>query len=198
MRVPSIISKQLYHARRLSSSLAASPCDTTARFASIRWGYSHSDRHLASSKRRAGATQASTGWAYGVVYMHTAARKTSPSLVARAASSASSASSASDSLPDIDKLAELAQLPLTDDEKKEIGPQINGIIEWMGQLNNDDVDGVRPSMRGGDVGTGRHEDVAWLRKDAAADDPEDVDGRKGVLERTNGEGFVPVAKGVFR
>jgi len=191
MRVPSIISKQLYHARRLSSSLAASPCDSTARFASIRW-YSHSDRHLASSKRQAGATQASTGWAYGVVYMRTAARKTSPSLVARAASSAS------DSLPDIDKLAELAQLPLTDDEKKEIGPQINGIIEWMGQLNNVDVDGVRPSMRGGDVGTGRHEDVAWLRKDAAADDPEDVDGRKGVLERTNDEGFVPVAKGVFR
>jgi aspartyl/glutamyl-tRNA(Asn/Gln) amidotransferase C subunit len=104
--------------------------------------------------------------------------------------------SSDEPVTDIDKLSELAQIKLTDAEKKEIGPQIDRIIEWMGQLNNVDVDGVRPSMRGGEMAAESHVDTAWLRRDVEADDPKDAEGRVGVLE-TNDEGFVPVKKDVF-
>ena len=111
------------------------------------------------------------------------------------------ASSGDDLLTDIDKLSELAQIKLTEEEKREIGPQIERIVDWMGQLNDVDVDGVRPSMRGGDEGdegAEGHVDTAWLRPDVEADDPKDVEGRGGVLERTNEEGFVAVPPAVFR
>jgi aspartyl/glutamyl-tRNA(Asn/Gln) amidotransferase C subunit len=100
---------------------------------------------------------------------------------------------------DIEKLSELAQIRLTEEEKQEMGPQIDRIIEWMGQLNNVDVDGVRPSMRGGDSDSNpcTREDTAWLREDKEEEDPMDVLGRRGVLD-TNDDGFVSVPKDVFR
>jgi aspartyl/glutamyl-tRNA(Asn/Gln) amidotransferase C subunit len=107
------------------------------------------------------------------------------------------ASSGDDLLTDIDKLSELAQIKLTEAEKREMGPQIERIVDWMGQLNNVNVDGVRPSMRGGDEGAEGHLDTAWLRPDVEVEDPKDVEGRVGVLE-TNEEGFLAVPPGVFR
>ena len=174
-----VVSKPLYQARRLA----------LCRLAALRTGASTrqncavaSTHFMVPSKGRFAAMPPRWYSKKYIEYNHTAQV---------------AASTSGDSV-DIEKLAELAQLRLTDEEKEEIGPQISGIIEWMGQLNNVDVDGVRPSMRGGDVDTGRNLDVGWLRKDAEADDPEDVEGRAGVLQRTNDEGFVPVKKDVFR
>lgn len=120
--------------------------------------------------------------------------------MARPALAAVHASSGDDLLTDIDKLSELAQIKLTEEEKREIGPQIERIVEWMGQLNDVDVDGVRPSMRGGAEGAEGaegHVDMAWLREDVEAVDPKDGEGRAGVLE-TNEEGFLAVPPRPFR
>lgn len=117
--------------------------------------------------------------------------------MARPALAAVHASSGDDLLTDIDKLSELAQIKLTEEEKREIGPQIERIVEWMGQLNDVDGDGVRPSMRGGAEGAEGHVDTAWLREDVEAVDPKDGEGRAGVLE-TNEEGFLAVPPRPFR
>ena len=67
--------------------------------------------------------------------------------------------------PDVRKLAELAQLGITDEEEREWSEQIESIVAWFGQLQEVDVEGVEPAMRGGVVGEGRDEEGSRLRRD---------------------------------
>lgn len=49
--------------------------------------------------------------------------------------------------PDVRELARLAHISVTDQEVAEWGPKIEGIVEWFGQLQGVDVEGVPPALR---------------------------------------------------
>jgi Asp-tRNA(Asn)/Glu-tRNA(Gln) amidotransferase C subunit len=49
--------------------------------------------------------------------------------------------------PDVRKLAKMAQLEVTDAEVAEWGPKIERIVEWFGQLQQIDLEGVPPALR---------------------------------------------------
>ncbi|KAL4856508.1 Glutamyl-tRNA(Gln) amidotransferase subunit C [Chlorella vulgaris] len=49
--------------------------------------------------------------------------------------------------PDVRELARMAHIGLTDEEVAEWGPQIARVVEWFGQLNEIDVDGIPPAVR---------------------------------------------------
>ena len=181
--------KQLHHIRRVSALVVSrNACHATRNGQSFAF---HTVLSTTPSGSRVGASLAGN-----LLPTNDQDRRTR-TFHGRPRSLTTARASSDDLLTNIDRLSELAQIKLTEDEKKEIGPQIERIVDWMGQLNNVDVEGVRPSMRGGDEGDEEHVDTAWLRPDVVADDPKDIDGRVGVLQ-TNEEGFVPVQKGVFR
>ncbi len=56
--------------------------------------------------------------------------------------------SASKDTIDLDYLAKLARLELSESEKNKLGPQLQGIIEYVGKLSAVDVDGVEPTAHG--------------------------------------------------
>jgi aspartyl/glutamyl-tRNA(Asn/Gln) amidotransferase C subunit len=49
--------------------------------------------------------------------------------------------------PNVQRLAQLAQLGVTEAEAAEWGPKISSIVEWFGQLQQVDLDGVPPALR---------------------------------------------------
>lgn len=49
--------------------------------------------------------------------------------------------------PDVRELARLAHISVTDQEVADWGPKIEGIVEWFGQLQGVDVEGVPPALR---------------------------------------------------
>ena len=68
--------------------------------------------------------------------------------------------------PNIHRLAQLAQVGVSEQEAAEWGPKISSIVEWFGQLQQVDLEGVPPSLRA-DVG-----DDTVLRPDQQQDFPE--------------------------
>lgn len=62
--------------------------------------------------------------------------------------------------PNVQKLAQLASIGVTDEEAAEWGPKIGSIVEWFGQLQQVDLDGVPPALRA-EIGDGNllREDV---------------------------------------
>ena len=95
---------------------------------------------------------------------------------------------------DIDKLATLSQIGLTDQEKKEMGPQIERIVDWFGQLQSVNVSGVPPAMRGSES---RQDDTSWLRSDEVRESTsQDIDGLLGQVpgKRVSSDGFILVPK----
>jgi aspartyl/glutamyl-tRNA(Asn/Gln) amidotransferase C subunit len=65
--------------------------------------------------------------------------------------------------PNVQKLAQLAQLGVSEQEAAEWGPKIAGIVEWFGQLQQVDLEGVPPAVRA-DIG-----DANLLRPDQPRD-----------------------------
>ena len=65
--------------------------------------------------------------------------------------------------PDVQRLAQLAQVGVSEQEAAEWGPKIAGIVEWFGQLQEVDLEGVPPAVRA-DVG-----DANLLRPDQPHD-----------------------------
>lgn len=61
------------------------------------------------------------------------------------------------------KLAQLAQVGVSEQEAAEWGPKIAGIVEWFGQLQQVDLEGVPPAVRA-DIG-----DANLLRPDQPRD-----------------------------
>lgn len=49
--------------------------------------------------------------------------------------------------PDVQRLAQLAQVGVSEVEAAEWAPKIAGIVEWFGQLQAVDVEGVPPALR---------------------------------------------------
>lgn len=95
---------------------------------------------------------------------------------------------------DVDKLSQLAQIGLRKEEKEELGPQIERIVDWFGQLQQVDVSGVPPAMRGG---ASRGEDTSWLRPDTPEPrDPQEIDSVLSQVPegRLSDDGFVLIPK----
>jgi len=61
--------------------------------------------------------------------------------------------------PDVQRLAQLAQVGVTASEAAEWGPKIEGILDWFGELQQIDLEGVPPALRA-DL-----EDSSHLRED---------------------------------
>lgn len=61
--------------------------------------------------------------------------------------------------PDVPELAKLAHVAVTEAEVKEWSPKIEGIVDWFGQLQEVDVEGVPPALRA------EVENENFLRKD---------------------------------
>lgn len=81
---------------------------------------------------------------------------------------------------DINKLAALANLEITDDERKQLTPQIASIITYVEQLNQLDTSGVEPvtggfTHEGAATETARedspHESFGQKRATSQAPDP---------------------------
>ena len=87
-----------------------------------------------------------------------------PSLIARSAQAARQSSAAWSTVlrsrsvacasggdgiapPDVQRLAQLAQIGVTAEEAAAWGPKIEGIVEWFGQLQEVDLEGVPPALR---------------------------------------------------
>ena len=49
--------------------------------------------------------------------------------------------------PDVRRLAQMAHIEVTDQEVAEWGPKIESIVQWFGQLQNVDLEGVPPALR---------------------------------------------------
>lgn len=64
---------------------------------------------------------------------------------------------------DIEKIAALAQLELTDEERRELTPQMASIVNYVEQLNELDTSGTEPAL-GGLTAEGARTDTA--REDA--------------------------------
>ena len=95
---------------------------------------------------------------------------------------------------DIDTLSKLSQIRLSEEEKAEMGPQIERLVEWVGQLQQVDVSGVPPAMRGVES---RQEDTSWLRADEAVETPPDEIGKLlGQVpgSRLSDNGFIMIPK----
>lgn len=65
--------------------------------------------------------------------------------------------------PNLDRLADLARVGVSEQEALEWAPKISSILEWFGQLQRVNLDGVPPTLRA-DV-----EDSNLLRPDTAAE-----------------------------
>ncbi|MCB1651574.1 MAG: Asp-tRNA(Asn)/Glu-tRNA(Gln) amidotransferase subunit GatC [Alphaproteobacteria bacterium] len=82
------------------------------------------------------------------------------------------------------KVARLACLDMSEDELARVGPQINGILKWMEQLNEVDTEGVEPLAN-----------VVNIDLKLRADEVTDGDCSKAVLanapEETQGFFVVP-------
>lgn len=60
---------------------------------------------------------------------------------------------------DIEKIAALAQLEITDEERRELTPQLASIVAYVEQLNELDTSGAEPAL-GGLTDEGTHTDTA--------------------------------------
>ncbi|EFN52154.1 hypothetical protein CHLNCDRAFT_15467, partial [Chlorella variabilis] len=49
--------------------------------------------------------------------------------------------------PDVRELARMAHISVTDEEVADWGPKLESIVEWFGQLQGVDVEGVPPALR---------------------------------------------------
>lgn len=76
--------------------------------------------------------------------------------------------------PNVQKLAQLAQIRITDEEAADWEPKIASIVDWFGQLQQVNLEGVEPSLRA-NIEDGN----AYLRKDI----PHDFAGREAMLQQ---------------
>lgn len=83
--------------------------------------------------------------------------------------------------PNVQKLAQLAQVGVSEQEAAEWAPKIAGIVEWFGQLQQVDLEGVPPAVRA-DIG-----DANLLRPDQ----PRTFENREVMLEQ------IPEREGPF-
>ncbi|MCB1531417.1 MAG: Asp-tRNA(Asn)/Glu-tRNA(Gln) amidotransferase subunit GatC [Alphaproteobacteria bacterium] len=60
---------------------------------------------------------------------------------------------------DVKKIARLARLKMEDDELERRAESINGILQWMEQLNEVDTDNVEPLRNVADIELALREDV---------------------------------------
>ncbi|KAL4552559.1 hypothetical protein Ndes2526B_g02487 [Nannochloris sp. 'desiccata'] len=98
-----------------------------------------------------------------------------------AISPTTSSSSSEIEPPNVQKLAQLAQVGVSEQEAAEWAPKIAGIVEWFGQLQQVDLEGVPPAVRA-DIG-----DANLLRPDQ----PRTFENRQVMLEQ------IPEREGPF-
>ncbi len=60
---------------------------------------------------------------------------------------------------DVSKIAKLARIAVTDDEKKKMTEDLNGIFNWIEQLQEVNTDGIEPMAGVGDYTARLREDV---------------------------------------
>uniref|UniRef100_A0A7N0T5B2 Glutamyl-tRNA(Gln) amidotransferase subunit C, chloroplastic/mitochondrial n=1 Tax=Kalanchoe fedtschenkoi TaxID=63787 RepID=A0A7N0T5B2_KALFE len=63
------------------------------------------------------------------------------------------------SIPDVRRLAETARITLTPEEVEEVGPKIQQVIDWFGQLQAVDLENVEPAVRADTEGDNLRDDV---------------------------------------
>ena len=83
--------------------------------------------------------------------------------------------------PNVEKLAQLAQIGVSEQEAADWAPKIAGIVEWFGQLQQADLEGIPPALRA-DV-----DDTTSLRPDI----PTPFKNREDMLKQ------VPLMDGAF-
>ena len=88
-------------------------------------------------------------WRKSTIFRHISCTATPPT----------SSSSSEIEPPNVQKLAQLASVGVSEQEAAEWGPKIAGIVEWFGQLQQVDLEGVPPAVRA-DIG-----DANLLRPD---------------------------------
>ena len=95
---------------------------------------------------------------------------------------------------DIEKLSALANIELTENEKIDLGADIERIVDWFGELQELDVSDVDPSLRSGVSDSCG--DASSLREDVVSLDPERAKQMLGQVpdQRLSGDGFVQVPK----
>ncbi|GBF97673.1 aminoacyl tRNA synthase complex-interacting multifunctional [Raphidocelis subcapitata] len=71
----------------------------------------------------------------------------------RSVAAGASSTSSSPAPPNIRELAKMAHLAVTDAEVADWEPKINGIVDWFGQLQAVDVEGVKPAVHARDDGS---------------------------------------------
>ncbi len=103
--------------------------------------------------------------------------------------------------PQVKKLAEMAQLGITEEEEIEWTPQIERIVEWFDQLQQIDVEGVSPSLRGGTDGAEERDAQArggdGSQSGLRLDEPVEYEEREAMLDAVRShvvDGFVVVPK----
>jgi aspartyl/glutamyl-tRNA(Asn/Gln) amidotransferase C subunit len=92
-------------------------------------------------------------WTKSTIYRH----------ISCSAAPSTSSSSSEIEPPNVQTLAQLAQVGISEQEAAEWGPKIASIVEWFGQLQQVDLEGVPPAVRA-DVG-----DANLLRPDQPHD-----------------------------
>lgn len=95
---------------------------------------------------------------------------------------------------DIEKLSALAHIELTENEKTDLGTDLERIIDWFGELQELDVTGVDPLLRAGV--SDLCGDASWLREDVACLDQARAEQMLGQVPdgRLSRDGFVQVPK----
>ncbi|KAL9688284.1 hypothetical protein QQ045_032704 [Rhodiola kirilowii] len=68
------------------------------------------------------------------------------------------------SAPDVRRLAETARITLTPAEVEEVGPKIQQVLDWFGQLQAVDLENVQPAIRADTEGDNLRDDIPEVFK----------------------------------
>ncbi|PSC73462.1 glutamyl-tRNA(Gln) amidotransferase subunit chloroplastic mitochondrial [Micractinium conductrix] len=85
--------------------------------------------------------------------------------------------------PDVRELARMAHISVTDQEVADWGRKIEGIVEWFGQLQEVDVEGVPPALRADVEGASTLRPDEVVRRAAGEDLLQQAADREGPFVR---------------